>query len=185
MPGPATSWTGPAGRSTRGPSPGLLKPGTVIVVSTAGTSVGPEPLKKNEKIAAILMLKPLDQFKPSGAQGKRPAPHIGTVEKDRDGSLHVEATVTEFVPVQEARTKRVGGRIVTETVTVQVTRTYKMRHALADATVTDLGGNPVSVKTLRPGSRVAVSADLKPVDPGHLNELKGVVAVVVPREVLP
>ena len=54
---------------------------------------------------------------------------------------------------------------------------------LADARITDLGGNPVDVKTLRAGSKVAVSANYKPVDPSHVNELKGVVAVVVPSEV--
>jgi hypothetical protein len=130
----------------------LLKKGTVLVISPDGTPVGPDLLKKNEQIQAILLFR-------KAKDEKGPAPKLGVLEKDSDGRFHVEVTVTGL-------------------------QTYRARYALADAKlVTDLGGNLVDVRTLRPGSKVAVSTDYKPVDPGHIHELKGVVAVVVPSEV--
>ena len=155
----------------------LLKRGTVLAISPDGMPVGPDLLRKNEKVAAILLFK-------LARDEKGPAPKLGILEKDGHGRFHVEVNLTEQVPVQEARTKRMGDRLVVETVTVQVTREYKIRHALADAkAITDLGGNPVDVKALRPGSRVAVSTNYKPVDPSRIQELKGVVAVIVPSDV--
>jgi hypothetical protein len=154
----------------------LLKKGTVLAISPDGTPVGPDLLKKNEQIQAILLFK-------KAKDEKGPAPKLGVLEKDRDGRFHVEVATIEQVPVQEARSRRMGDRIVVETVTVLASREYKLRHALADARITDLGGNPVDLKSLRPGSKVAVSANYKPVDPSHIHELKGVVAVVVPSDV--
>ena len=156
---------------------GLLKKGTVLAISPDGTPVGPDLLKKNEKIQAIVLFK-------RATDEKGPAPKLGILEKDGDGRFHVEVTVTEQVPVQQARTKQMGDRLFVETVTVLMAREYKTRYALGDAkAVTDLGGNPVDVKTLRPGSRVAVSANYRPVDPSHIQELKGVVAVIVPSDI--
>ncbi|HVK11463.1 MAG TPA: hypothetical protein VM597_22020 [Gemmataceae bacterium] len=154
----------------------LLKKGAVLAVAPDGTAIEGDVLKKNEKIEAILLLKPM-------MKDRGPAPMSGTVERDAAGRVLVEITITDQVPTQQTRTRRHQGRTVTEVVTVPVTRTYKTRHDLADAkAVTDLGGNPVDVKALRPGSRVAVSADYRPVDPSHVQELKGVVAVIVLKE---
>jgi hypothetical protein len=125
----------------------LLKHGVVLALSVDGTPVGPDVLKKNEKIQAILLLK-------AGKPEKGPAPKMGVIGKGRDGSLRIVLTADTW-------------------------------HPLVGAEATDLGGNPMDVKTLRVGNRVAVSADHQPVDPRHLPELKGVVAVIVPQMVLP
>jgi hypothetical protein len=154
----------------------FLKKGTVLAISPDGMPVGPDLLKKNEQIQAILLFK-------RAKDEKGPVPKLGVLENGHDGQLLVAVTTIEQVPVQEARTRRVGDRIVAETVTVLVPQESKVRHALADAKITDLGGNPVELKSLRAGSKVAVSANYKPVDPSHIHELKGVVAVVVPSDV--
>lgn len=155
----------------------LVKKGTVLAVSADGTPVGPDVLKKNELVEAILLLKP------QGHDQKGPAPNLGILERDRDGKIHVEVTIIEQVFARQTRTRRHNGRLVQEAITVPAFETLKVRYELADARVTDLGGNPVELKSLRPGTKVAVSADYQPVDPSHVHALKGVVAVVVPRDV--
>ncbi len=154
----------------------LLKKGTVLAISPDGTPVGPDLLKRKEQIQAIQLFK-------KAKYEKGPPPKLGVLEKGPGGQLLVAVTTIERVPFQEVRTRRLGDRIVPETVTVLVPRESKVRYALADAKVTDLGGNPVELKSLRAGSPVAVSANYRPVDPSYVHELKGVVAVVVPSEV--
>lgn len=163
----------------------VLKAGAVLAVSTDGSAVGPEVLKSNPNITAILLIKPWDTFRPKDRAEQHPPPHPGTLFKDETGGLVVEVTITNTVSTQQTRLRRVGGRTIMEVVTVSVPQSVVVQYSLADATLTDLGGNPVVAKALRAGSKVAVSADSNPVDPRHLNELKGVVAVVVPKPVLP
>ncbi len=115
---------------------------------------------------------------------KPPAPGIGVIAETPDG-LAVTATFTQRVAVTQAFTAIENGRAVVRQRTIEVPQTFQRQLRLADADLFDLGGNKVELKSLRRGSKVAVSADDRPVDFVHVKELRGVAAIAVGKPVLP
>jgi hypothetical protein len=142
-------------------------------------------------ISALALLPAAATFVPDPDKaepltGPPPSIHaVKTVDADK-GVVIVEKTTIDTVPVQEAFTVNIGGRVETRVRTVYKSVQKVTQHAyiIKDSRVQTAGGKDVpaaeALKRIKPGMPMLISGDGNPVSPGYLAIFQPETIVLIP-----